>query len=146
MKYTEDYPRLIRKHFSYLIDDFGYKVVEDRYSDSSMSCIVSFKNDSRFVELIWGLHDVQFYFAVYKLREDGSPFPYSDSGEGFFYIFELAYHFEPGKQWAQNLDIGTATPTEELLEEKIRKNSEVLLKYGRGILTGKDWFDHKKAG
>ena len=70
-------------------------------------------------------------------------FPYSDNGEGFFYIFSLANHFEPTDQWSHKLDIGIATPTEKILEEKIRMNSQVLLKFGKAILTGAKWFDDR---
>ena len=144
MRYT-DYISLfsifIRKHFAFLINSYNFNLIDDKYDNNGSSCIVSYKNEKRFVQLVWGFHDAQFYFSVHKVLKNNEHYPYNDKGEGFFYIFELAYLFEPDKNWILDLDIEATSPTKEILENKIQLNSNILKKYGDGILKGEQWFD-----
>lgn len=142
MNPQDQFSAIVRKHFGYLIDEFGFAVVEDQYRESSAAYAVAFQNNIRQVKLIWDLKDEEFYFGVHRVLSDGEPAPYRDGGTHHFYISNLAAHYEPG------LDVKFLNVMDpyhpdllHLLDEKIRANAQLLRKYGTEILAGRQWFD-----
>ena len=144
MNYIKEYSNSINKHFKYLVDDYNFIKKEDRFINESISCTVSYQNKYRYINLTWGWHDVQFYFYVFKLDNNNIPLPYNDAGVGHFDIFELACYHEPDKDWCKILDIGSVNPSIAVLNKKIKFNSEILYKYGKEILLGREWHDSKE--
>jgi len=138
------FSKYVRRHFSYLVDELSYVLVEDQYAKESSSCIVAFLNNWRHVRLIWGLKDTQLYFGIFRVMKDGKPARYADYSSDHFYIFSLALFFEP------QLDIRDLTSMDydpidpRILEAKVKGNAELLYKHGKEILKGGAWFDWQK--
>ena len=141
MNQQEIFSEYVRRHFFYLIDEFKFSLVEDRYDEKSNSCLVAFQNKWRYVDLIWDLRDQKFYFAVFRVLENDLKAPYTDDSRDLFYMINLATFFEPSLDIEYLTDMNYYQPNPRILEEKIRQNSELLYKYGKAILKGKSWFD-----
>jgi hypothetical protein len=141
MNHQAMFSEFVRRHFAYLIDEFGFSTVEDQYDEKSNSCIVAFQNKWRYVKLVWGLRDGQFYFAIYRVLKNGQPTPYGDGSSDHFYITNLASFFEPGLDIEYLAEMSYYQPSQQVLEDKIKTNAELLYKYGKAILEGKSWFD-----
>ena len=95
MNHQSIFSKYVRQHFAYLIDELGFSLLEDRYAEKSSSCIVTFQNNWRYVNLIWGLKDTRLYFGIFRVMKDGKPARYADYSSDHFYIFNLALFFEP---------------------------------------------------
>jgi hypothetical protein len=141
MDHQSAFSESVRRHFAYLTDDLGFVLVEDRYHKSSSSCIVAFQSKRRYISLIWGLKDTCFYFAVYRVLEDGKPAPYADYSSDLFYIFALALFHERqlDMKYLTSMDPYRSDP--QILDGKVRRNAELLWKHGKEILEGRSWFD-----
>jgi len=133
-----------RQHFAYLVDEMGFTLVEDRYLDTSSSCLVAFLSNSRYVRLTWELKDTCFYFAVYRVMKDGTPAPYADYSSDHFYILALAAFYEPQSDTKYLTSMDSYQFDPQILDGKIRMNAELLYKHGKGILEGRSWFDWHK--
>ena len=144
MNHQEVFSELVKKHFAYLPNDFGYFLVEDKYHHSSSACIIAFQNKARYVKLVWELKDRVFYFAVYRVLSNGQPAPYDDHGTNQFYVSALAKHFELHINVGSLTEMNYFNPELRLLDEKIGTNAQLLKKYGEEILAGRQWFDWSK--
>ena len=131
----------VRSHFAYLLDEFDFSLVEEQNVEKSNSCVVAYQNKWRYVELVWGLRDEQFYFAVFRVLENGLKAPYADDSSDLFYIINLATFFEPSLDIEYLVGMNYYQPNPRILEEKIRLNAELLYRYGKEILKGSSWFD-----
>jgi hypothetical protein len=102
------------------------------------------QNKWRFINLVWGLKDQQFYFGVFRLLSNGQPAPYADYSSDHFYIPCLADYFDDDFDNKHMYEVNPYKTQPSILEEKIRLNAESLHKYGKDILRGKSWFDWQK--
>ena len=141
MNQHEMFSENVRRHFVFLLDEFDFSLVDDRYDEKSNSCILTYKNKCRHVDLVWGLRDQQFYFAVYRVLENGLKAPYANDSSDLFYIINLASFFESSLDIEYLISMNYYQPNQQILEEKIRLNAELLHKHGKAILEGKSWFD-----
>ncbi|HEX8904378.1 MAG TPA: hypothetical protein VF771_06020 [Longimicrobiaceae bacterium] len=137
---NEDFSASVRAHFRYLVEDLGFALGEDEWRQSSASYVVGYVSGTRYVRLLWGRKDAQFYFSVHRSEGGGVP-PRESPVNEWFYIFELMHHLVPDRGWVWDLDIGASDPTPGQLDEKVRLNAEVLRRYGWEILQGKRWYD-----
>jgi hypothetical protein len=144
MNHQTMFSEYTRQHFGFLEKEFGFSLVEDQYHDKIFSCVVAFQNQWRYVKLVWGLEDGQFNFGVYRVLSNGQPAPQGDYSSDHFYIASLAFHFEPGLDIKNIVEMNYYQPQPQILEEKIKINAELLRKYGKDILQGKSWFDWKR--
>ena|SRR5688572_516413 len=144
MNHQEVFSELVKTHFVYLPNDFGFSLVEDQYHQSSFACVVAFQNKKRYVKLVWELKDGVFNFAVYRVLSNGKPAPYKDYGANQFYIFALAKHYESKTDMKWLTEMNYYNPELSLLDEKISVNAQLLRKYGEDILAGRQWFDWSK--
>jgi hypothetical protein len=143
MEHQEIFSESVKKHFAYLIDEFGFSTVENQVNQSSATYIVAFQNKTRYVKLAWDLKDAELYFGVHRVLSDGKPAPYQDYGANQFYISTLAEHYEYPR-----IDLRFLTQMDPYdpdlrnrLDEKIGANAQLLRKYGKDILMGHQWFD-----
>ena len=141
MNHQEIFSELVRKNFSYLLDEFEFSIVEDQYHQDSSACVVAFQNKSRYVKLVWELRDSLFYFYVSRVLSNGKPAPYQDYGIDQFMIFALVKHYEPQIDMKAITEMNYYNPDVQVLDEKISANAKLLRKYGQEILKGNKWFD-----
>jgi hypothetical protein len=144
MNHQEVFSECVRKHFSYLLDEFGFSIVEDQYHQNSSACVVAFQNKSRYAKLVWELRDGLFYFYVYRVLSNGKPAPYNDHGTDQFILFTLAKYYEPQIDIEAIMEMNYYNPDLRVLDEKIGANAKLLQKYGQEILKGNEWFDGLK--
>ena len=144
MNHQEIFSELVRKNFSYLLDEFEFSVVENQYHQNSSACVVAFQNKSRYVKLVWELRDSLFYFYVYRVLSNGEPAPYKDYGVDQFILFALAKYYEPQIDIKAITEMNYYNPDLQILDEKISANANLLRKYGQEILKGNEWFDWLK--
>jgi len=141
MDHQDAFSESVRQHFAYLVDEMGFALVEDRYLDTSSSCLVAFLSNMRYVKLIWELKDTCFYFGVYRVMKDGKPAPYADYSSDHFYIFGLALFYEPQLDMKYLTSMDSYQFDAHILDGKIKLNAELLYKHGKEILDGRSWFD-----
>jgi hypothetical protein len=141
MNHQEIFSVCIQKHFVYLLDDFGFSLVEDQYHQQASACVVAFQNQSRYVKLTWELRDSLLDFRVGRVLSDGKPAPYRDYGTDEFIFVALAKYHEPQLDSKSLTTMNYYNPDLQVLDEKISANASLLWKYGREILQGKEWFD-----
>ena len=141
MNHQEIFSESVIKHFSYLLDEFDFSIVENQYHQSSSGCVVALQNQSRYVKLVWELKDGLFNFYVFRVLSNGKPASYKDYGIDQFMIFTLAKHYEPQIDMIAMTEMNYYNPDVQVLDGKISANAKLLRKYGQEILKGNEWFD-----
>ena len=132
------------KHFVYLVNDFGFSLVEDQYHQSAGTCIVAFQNQLRYVKFAWALLGNRLDFRISRVLSGGKPAPYKDYGTDEFLLFALVKYYEPQIDSDTLTTVNYDNPDLQMLDEKVSTNAKVLRKYGQEILKGTEWFNWVK--
>ena len=144
MNHQEVFSESVKKNFAYLVNEFGFSVVEDQYDKSSYSCIIVFQNKLRRVKLIWELKDSMFYFYVCKVSNSKKLALFRDESVDEFIIPALARHYESQIDIRELTNMNYYNPDLKVLDERVGNNANLLRKYGKEILSGNEWFNWKK--
>ena len=141
MNHQQVFSEHVRKHFVYLLDDFGFSLVEDQYHQDASTCVVTFQNQLRYIKLHWALRGSRLDFRVCRVLSDGKPAPYKDYDVDEFVLAALAKYYEPEIDVEKLTAMNYYNPDLQVLDEKISMNAKLLQKYGQEILRGSKWFD-----
>lgn len=144
MNHQEVFSAHVKKHFAYLLDDFGFALVEDQYHQDASTCVVAFQNQSRYVKLHWALRGSRFDFRICRVLGNGQPAPYKEYGADEFIFAALTKYYEPQIDVEALTEMNYYNPDLQILDEKVGDNANLLRKYGQEILKGHDWFDWVK--
>lgn len=125
MRSIVDYPEVVKQMFSYLIDEYGFRLIEE--DERSVTFINVYQKGSIKIELNFDMRDNFFNFSIIK-----NDTPRSDEPQRFYKNF---YDLLADKEWKKLI----LQPDDDQYKIALANNATVLKKYGDLILRDEKW-------
>ncbi|WP_167882723.1 hypothetical protein [Leptospira kmetyi] len=126
----EDYSAEVRKLFDFLIDNYEYKLLFDGNESIGYRHLYSGKNIR--INLYFDYRDNFFYFSIIRGLE--TKFPNVKDKINIKTFLDLAEKYNVG------IRLKDLEPDKKQYKDSLKRNAELLKKYGKNILKGKEWF------
>jgi hypothetical protein len=127
-------PSIIRDTFHFLVDEFGFRIVEDEehFNETrAYAFVMEYVSAHRRVILNYDYKENFFYF--YLIRGRDTRFPNDLDQENIHSFWGVFRHFEP------QLELKKLQPAEDSFLAAATLNAELLKRYCARILRGEEW-------
>lgn len=136
IKYAMEYkltdsPYLIKESFSFLEQDFGFKIIEDEVSNSGVFLI--YENDFGKIGISHDYRDSIFNVDIIQGKETHYP----NDAEYWNKVKPLESLI---KKYEPNFEAQMIQPKGRQYLEAIKLSANLLKKYGGKVLKGQEWF------
>jgi hypothetical protein len=120
----------LEQAFNFLTNEFGYSILEKQ--DSNLGPVLVYIKDELRISLYFDYRDYFFSFSL--IKGENTLYPNDNDCKNIKTFWDLASYYNP------NFDLNKLNPNEKTgYSEALKLNAELLLKYGRNILIGKEW-------
>lgn len=124
-----EYPQKVREYFDFLINEYGYELIEDVHVTFGFITIYQ-RGDIR-IHLYFEIPDKFYYFSLIRGKE--TRYPNDHDTENIKPFFRLFQKYEP------DIDLKKLQPDQNQYLESLELNAQLLKKYGASVLKGEEW-------
>lgn len=125
----DDFNKDAKREFIYLIEKFGYKIIEDKITNNSGTLI--YEKDEVRINLHYDYRDNFFSFKI--IRGKDTKYPNDNDFTNIKTFYEL-FQKKEGK-----IDFEIFQPSDNDYKNALANNAKLLNKYGDKLLEGKEW-------
>jgi hypothetical protein len=120
---------VIKQEFRFLEEIYNLKIINE--SNLNYGAYLDYVGNGIKISLGFDYKDYFFYFYIFK-GENTKYTDQDDANQKTFYDLALKEN--------KNFDFTSLQPNNEGYLDALKNNASILQKYGKNILTGKEWF------